>query len=47
MNGENSRFGNVHRPINKNYNPFDPLMDQILYVTSAIILVIKNEIVER
>jgi hypothetical protein len=28
MNGENSRYGNVHRPINRNYNPFDPLMDQ-------------------
>jgi hypothetical protein len=28
MNGENSRYGNVHRPVNKNYNPFDPLMDE-------------------
>jgi hypothetical protein len=28
MNGENSRYGNVRRPININYNPFDPLMDQ-------------------
>ena len=28
MNGENSRYGNVRRPINKNYNPFDPLMDK-------------------
>jgi hypothetical protein len=28
MNGENSRYGNVHRPVNRNYNPFDPLMDQ-------------------
>jgi hypothetical protein len=28
MNGENSRYGNVCRPINRNYNPFDPLMDQ-------------------
>jgi hypothetical protein len=28
MNGENSRYGNVRRPINRNYNPFDPLMDQ-------------------
>jgi hypothetical protein len=28
MNGENSRYGNVRRPVNKNYNPFDPLMDQ-------------------
>jgi hypothetical protein len=28
MNGANSRYGNFHRPINKNYNSFDPLMDQ-------------------
>jgi hypothetical protein len=28
MNGENSRHGNVRRPMNINYNPFDPLMDQ-------------------
>jgi hypothetical protein len=28
MNGENSRYGNVCRPININYNPFEPLMDQ-------------------
>jgi hypothetical protein len=28
MNGENSRYENVHRPFNRNYNPFDPLMDQ-------------------
>jgi hypothetical protein len=28
MNGENSRYENVHRLLNKNYNPFDPLMDQ-------------------
>jgi hypothetical protein len=28
MNGANSRYGNVCRPVNKNYNPFDPLMDQ-------------------
>jgi hypothetical protein len=28
MNGENSRYGNVRRPINKNYNLFDPLMDE-------------------
>ena len=28
MNGENSRYGNVCRPINRNYNPFDPLMDK-------------------
>jgi hypothetical protein len=28
MNGENSRYGNVRRPVNKIYNPFDPLMDQ-------------------
>jgi hypothetical protein len=28
MNGENSRYGNFHRPIKKNYHPFDPLMDQ-------------------
>jgi hypothetical protein len=28
MNGENSRYGNVCRPIKINYNPFDPLMDQ-------------------
>jgi hypothetical protein len=28
MNGENSRYGNFCRLINKNYNPFDPLMDQ-------------------
>jgi hypothetical protein len=28
MNGANSRYGNVHRPVNKNYNPFDPLMDK-------------------
>jgi hypothetical protein len=27
-NGENSRYGNVHRPVNINYNPFDPLMDE-------------------
>ena len=47
MNGENSRYGNVRRPININYNPFDPLMIKILYVTSAIILVINHEIAER
>jgi hypothetical protein len=28
MNGENSRYGNVRKPINRNYNPLDPLMDQ-------------------
>jgi hypothetical protein len=28
MNGENSRDGNVCRPMNRNYNPFDLLMDQ-------------------
>jgi hypothetical protein len=28
MNGENNRYGNVCRPSNINYNPFDPLMDQ-------------------
>jgi hypothetical protein len=28
MNGENSRYGNFRRPININYNLFDPLMDQ-------------------
>jgi hypothetical protein len=28
MNCENSIYGNVRRPININYNPFDPLMDQ-------------------
>jgi hypothetical protein len=28
MNGENSRYKNVCRPFNRNYNPFDPLMDQ-------------------
>jgi hypothetical protein len=28
MNGENSRHENVRRPFNRNYNPFDPLMDQ-------------------
>jgi hypothetical protein len=28
MNGENSRYENVCRPFNINYNPFDPLMDQ-------------------
>jgi hypothetical protein len=28
MNGENSRYGNVCRPVNINYNPFDPLMDE-------------------
>ena len=28
MNGANSRYGNVHRTVNRNYNPFDPLMDQ-------------------
>jgi hypothetical protein len=28
MNGENCRYENVHRPFNRNYNPFDPLMDQ-------------------
>jgi hypothetical protein len=28
MNGANSRYGNVRRPVNINYNPFDPLMDQ-------------------
>jgi hypothetical protein len=28
MNGENNRYGNVHRPVNISYNPFDPLMDQ-------------------
>jgi hypothetical protein len=28
MNGENSRYGNFCRPININYNPFEPLMDQ-------------------
>jgi hypothetical protein len=28
MNGENSRYGNVRRPVNINYNPFDPLMDE-------------------
>jgi hypothetical protein len=27
MNGENSRYGNVRRPVNINYNPFDQLMD--------------------
>jgi hypothetical protein len=28
MNGENSRYGNVCRLVNRNYNPFDPLMDE-------------------
>jgi hypothetical protein len=28
MNGENSIYENIHRPFNKNYNPFDLLMDQ-------------------
>jgi hypothetical protein len=28
INGENSRYGNVRRLFNINYNPFDPLMDQ-------------------
>jgi hypothetical protein len=28
MNGANIRYQNVRRPININYNPFDPLMDQ-------------------
>jgi hypothetical protein len=28
MNGETSRYGNVRRPVNINYNPFDKLMDQ-------------------
>jgi hypothetical protein len=28
MNGENSRYGNDRRPINRNYNLFDPLIDQ-------------------
>jgi hypothetical protein len=28
MNGENSRYENVRRPFNINYNLFDPLMDQ-------------------
>jgi hypothetical protein len=28
MNGENSRYENVRRPFNRNYNPVDPLMDQ-------------------
>jgi hypothetical protein len=28
MNGENNRYGNAHRPVNINSNPFDPLMDQ-------------------
>lgn len=28
MNGVNSRYGNVHGYDNKNYNPFDPPMDQ-------------------
>jgi hypothetical protein len=28
MNGENGIYVNVHRPINKNYNSFDPLMYQ-------------------
>jgi hypothetical protein len=28
MNGENNRYGNVRRPVNISYNPFDPLMDQ-------------------
>jgi hypothetical protein len=28
MNGENNRYGNVRIPINRNYNPFDPIMDQ-------------------
>jgi hypothetical protein len=28
MNGANSRYENVCRPVNKNYNPFDPLVDQ-------------------
>jgi hypothetical protein len=28
MNGENNRYGNVRRHVNKNYNPFDPLMDK-------------------
>jgi hypothetical protein len=28
MNGENSRYENVRRPFNINYNRFDPLMDQ-------------------
>jgi hypothetical protein len=28
MNDANSRYGNVCRSVNINYNPFDPLMDQ-------------------
>jgi hypothetical protein len=28
LNGANSRYGNVLRPVNINYNPFDPLIDQ-------------------
>jgi hypothetical protein len=28
MNGANSTYGNVHKPVNINYKPFDPLMDQ-------------------
>jgi hypothetical protein len=28
MNGEKSRYGNIRRPVNINYNPFDPLMDE-------------------
>jgi hypothetical protein len=28
MNGANSRYGNVCRHVNRNYNPFDPLKDQ-------------------
>jgi hypothetical protein len=28
MNGENSIYGNVRRPVNKNCNSFDPSMDQ-------------------
>jgi hypothetical protein len=28
LNGENSRYGNVCRPVNRNYNPFEPLMDE-------------------
>jgi hypothetical protein len=28
MNGENSRYEKFCRPFNRNYNPFDPLMDQ-------------------
>ena len=28
MNGANSRYGNIRRLVNINYNPFDTLMDQ-------------------